>query len=154
MSGPPAEPATTCQASRRHAGRTSLPPSISSVAAAVAPHRSWRLKPAAAYTKDVRPTNENSTWRHAFHEAPRTCTLTASQSGPNGGQATYCPSPRRVAVAQRRQSIVRPVSTKRKPCTSPSTDAPCSMLGDEETALALANDGSKVGESVLMTLLY
>jgi hypothetical protein len=53
--GPPAEPATASPASRRHAGRKSLPPSVSLVAAAVAPLGSWHVKPAAAYTKNVRP---------------------------------------------------------------------------------------------------
>ena len=56
MSGPPAEPATGSQASRRHAGRRSLPPSISLVAAAVAPRGSSHVKPAAAYTTDVSPS--------------------------------------------------------------------------------------------------
>jgi hypothetical protein len=56
VSGPPAEPATVSQESRRHAGRTSLPPKLSLVAAAVAPRRPWHVKPAAAYTKDVSPT--------------------------------------------------------------------------------------------------
>ena len=59
MPGPPAEPATVAPVSRRHAGRTSLPPSFSLVAAAVAPHRSSHEKPAAAYTKDVRRTEED-----------------------------------------------------------------------------------------------
>ena len=40
MSGPPAEPATAALDSRRHAGRRSLPPSVSLLAAAVAPRRS------------------------------------------------------------------------------------------------------------------
>ena len=56
VSGPPAEPATESPASRRHAGRRSLPPSISLVAAAVAPRRSSRVKPAAAYTRNVSQT--------------------------------------------------------------------------------------------------
>jgi len=56
VSGPPAEPATEFPASRRHAGRISLLPSISLVAAAVAPLRSSRVKPTAAYTKDVGQT--------------------------------------------------------------------------------------------------
>lgn len=56
MSGPAAELPTelpSVTASRRHAGRSSLPPSISLVAAAVAPRRSLHVKPAAAYTKAV-----------------------------------------------------------------------------------------------------
>ena len=53
VSGPLAEPATEAQASRRHAGRRSLPPSISLVAAAFAPRRCWHVRPAAAYTKAV-----------------------------------------------------------------------------------------------------
>jgi hypothetical protein len=68
VSGPPAEPATEPQASRRHAGRRSLPPSISFVAAAVAPRRSWHVKPAAAYTKDVRRTLKTVP---DHHELPR-----------------------------------------------------------------------------------
>ena len=51
VSGPPAESATEAQVLRRHAGRRSLPPSISSVAAAVAPLGCWHVKSAAAYTK-------------------------------------------------------------------------------------------------------
>jgi len=53
--GPAAELPTMSQESRRHAGRISLSRRFSLVAAAVAPHRSWRVKPAAAYTKDVGP---------------------------------------------------------------------------------------------------
>jgi hypothetical protein len=51
VSGPAAELPADSPARRRHAGRISLPPSISLVAAAVAPLRSLRVKPAAAYTK-------------------------------------------------------------------------------------------------------
>ena len=53
MSGPAAELPTVPQDSRRHAGRRSLPPSASLVAAAGAPLSSLHVKPAAAYTKDV-----------------------------------------------------------------------------------------------------
>ena len=60
MSGPAAELPTASPASRRHAGRKSLPPSISLVAAAVAPLRSLHVKPAAAYTKGVSPTARSS----------------------------------------------------------------------------------------------
>jgi len=49
LSGPPAgHSIASFTASRRP-----LPPSISLVAAAVAPHSSSHVKPAAAYTKDV-----------------------------------------------------------------------------------------------------
>jgi len=53
VSGPAAELPTASPASRRHAGRRSLPPSFSLVAAAVAPLLSWHVKPPAAYTKNV-----------------------------------------------------------------------------------------------------
>jgi hypothetical protein len=46
----------SCPASRRPAGRRSLPPSNSLVTAAVAPRPSLQVKPAAAYTRDVSPT--------------------------------------------------------------------------------------------------
>ena len=49
MSGPPAEPAASSPDSRPHAGRRSLPPMRSLVAAAVAPRCSSHLKPAAAH---------------------------------------------------------------------------------------------------------
>ena len=51
MSGPAAELPTDPPAPRRHAGRRSLPPSFSLVAAAGAPRRFLHVKPAAAYTK-------------------------------------------------------------------------------------------------------
>jgi len=52
----PAARPTEPPASRRHAGRSPLPPSFSLVAAAVAPLRAWHVKPTAAYTKDVSQT--------------------------------------------------------------------------------------------------
>jgi hypothetical protein len=59
VSGPAAELPTLSPDSLRHAGRRSLAPSASLVAAAGAPLCSWHVKPAAAYTKDVRPTKDN-----------------------------------------------------------------------------------------------
>jgi hypothetical protein len=53
VAGPAAELPIESPASRRHTGRKSLQPSFSLVAAAVAPRRSWHVKPAAAYTKAV-----------------------------------------------------------------------------------------------------
>jgi hypothetical protein len=77
VSGPPAEPATTSPASWRHVGRSSLPPSVSLVAAAVAPLRSLRVKPAAAYTKNVRRTNDSFRVCTLSMKAPRTRAVSA-----------------------------------------------------------------------------
>ena len=97
MSGPPAEPATKAQASRRHAGRRSLLPSISSVAAAVAPRRSWHVKPAAAYTKDVRRTQRAivanaaglgvAEVRHSRHADPTLTKFASLLTSPQFGNA-------------------------------------------------------------------
>ncbi len=57
MSGPAAELPTEPPASWRRDGRRSLPPNFSLVAAAIAPLPSLHVKPAAAYTKDVSPTD-------------------------------------------------------------------------------------------------
>ena len=89
VSGPPAEPATESPASRRHAGRRSLPPSISLVAAAVAPRRSSRVKPAAAYTRDVRPTVDQRPARPGRH--------LSSLAGPRKGGSLAPESRRRAA---------------------------------------------------------
>jgi hypothetical protein len=72
VSGPPAEPATASPASRRHASRRSLLPSVSLVAAAGAPLRCSHVKPAAAYTKDVGQTKTQTSagkFRHPIAAA-------------------------------------------------------------------------------------
>ena len=81
MSGPAAELPTEPPASRRHAGRRSLPPSFSLVAAAGAPLRSLHVKPAAAYTKDVRRTSLAPYYRAFPHPDRRR----RREDGPNDG---------------------------------------------------------------------
>src|ERR1051325_4995701 len=85
VSGPPAEPAAASPDSRRHADRRSPPPSVSLVAAAVAPLGSSRVKPAAAYTKDVSRTQ---TTRDGVNSCLKLFCLGGSDAGM--GRTTRC----------------------------------------------------------------